>query len=87
MALAAIGEGLYAQSFPSFGPERRGAPVTAFLRDSKARIRVRSKVYRPDVVVVLDPSKELCVCHLPYDPDYPQICMDETRKWRCPDIF
>ncbi|MBI5583897.1 MAG: pyruvate ferredoxin oxidoreductase subunit gamma [Deltaproteobacteria bacterium] len=56
MALAAIDEGKYAQAFPSFGPERRGAPVVAFLRVSGDRIRVRSKVYDPDVVVVLDPT-------------------------------
>jgi len=56
MALAAIDEGKYAQAFPSFGPERRGAPVVAFLRVSEDQIRVRSKVYQPDVVVVLDPT-------------------------------
>ena len=56
LALAAILEGKYAQAFPSFGPERRGAPVVAFARISDQPIRIRSKVYEPDVVVVLDPS-------------------------------
>ena len=56
MALAAIAEGKYAQAFPSFGPERRGAPVQAFLRISDQPIRLREKIYQPDVVVVLDPS-------------------------------
>jgi pyruvate ferredoxin oxidoreductase gamma subunit len=56
MAQTAIGGGKYAQAFPSFGPERRGAPVTAFLRISDSPIKVREKVYNPDVVVVLDPS-------------------------------
>jgi 2-oxoacid:acceptor oxidoreductase gamma subunit (pyruvate/2-ketoisovalerate family) len=56
MALAAIAEGKYAQAFPSFGPERRGAPVQAFLRISDTPIRLREKIYAPDVVVVLDPS-------------------------------
>jgi pyruvate ferredoxin oxidoreductase gamma subunit len=56
LALAAISEGKFAQAFPSFGPERRGAPVVAFARISDKPIRVRSKVYEPDVVVVLDPS-------------------------------
>jgi pyruvate ferredoxin oxidoreductase gamma subunit len=56
LALAAISEGKYAQAFPSFGPERRGAPVVAFARISDEPIRVRSKVYEPDVVIVLDPS-------------------------------
>ena len=55
-ALAAIEEGKYAQAFPSFGPERRGAPVMAFVRVSETPIRTREKVYNPDVVVVLDPS-------------------------------
>jgi pyruvate ferredoxin oxidoreductase gamma subunit len=56
LALAAIGEGKYAQGFPSFGPERRGAPVAAFNRVDSERIRTRSGVYRPDIVVVLDES-------------------------------
>ncbi|MDR2386469.1 MAG: 2-oxoacid:acceptor oxidoreductase family protein [Deltaproteobacteria bacterium] len=56
MAQTAIGMGKYAQAFPSFGPERRGAPVTAFLRISDQPIRIREKVYNPDVVVVLDPT-------------------------------
>ncbi|MHC1743599.1 MAG: 2-oxoacid:acceptor oxidoreductase family protein [Syntrophobacteraceae bacterium] len=55
-ALAAIDEGKFAQAFPSFGPERRGAPVMAFVRVSETQIRTREKVYNPDVVVVLDPS-------------------------------
>ena len=56
LAIAAIGEGKYAQAFPSFGPERRGAPVIAFARVSEKKIRNRTKVYAPDIVVVLDPS-------------------------------
>ncbi|HRT61835.1 MAG TPA: 2-oxoacid:acceptor oxidoreductase family protein [Syntrophales bacterium] len=56
LALAAIEEGKYAQGFPAFGPERRGAPVMAFNRISEKPIKVRSGIYRPDVVVVLDPS-------------------------------
>jgi len=57
VAQAAISEGKYAQAFPSFGPERRGAPVLAFDRvDSEQPIRVRSEVTQPDVVVVLDPG-------------------------------
>jgi pyruvate ferredoxin oxidoreductase gamma subunit len=56
VARAAISEGKYAQSFPSFGPERRGAPVLAFLRISDGFIRVRTNIYEPDIVVVLDPG-------------------------------
>jgi len=54
IAKAAIREGKYAQSFPNFGSERRGAPVMAFLRISDEVIRVRTNVYEPDVVMVLD---------------------------------
>lgn len=56
LAMSAIEEGKYAQAFPSFGPERRGAPVTAFLRVDSKPIRLREKVYEPNVVVVLDPT-------------------------------
>ncbi|MHC1579485.1 MAG: pyruvate ferredoxin oxidoreductase subunit gamma [Candidatus Alkanophagales archaeon] len=56
VAHAAIDEGKYAQSMPSFGPERRGAPVLAFLRVSDRPIRVRTEIKEPDVVVVLDPT-------------------------------
>lgn len=56
LALAAIGEGKYAQAFPSFGPERRGAPVVAFCRIDDKPIKIRANVYEPDIVVVLDAS-------------------------------
>ncbi len=57
LARAAINEGKYAQGFPSFGPERRGAPVVAFDRiDTKEPIRVRAEIAEPDVVIVLDPT-------------------------------
>jgi len=56
LAMAAFYEGRYAQSFPSFGTERRGAPVLAFARISNSFIRRRCQIYSPDYVVVLDPS-------------------------------
>lgn len=56
LAQAAINEGKYAQAFPSFGPERRGAPVVAFCRISDETIRLRTNIYNPDLVLVLDPS-------------------------------
>ncbi len=56
VAQAAIDTGKYATAFPSFGPERRGAPVVAFARVDDQPIRLRSKIYNPDVVIVLDPS-------------------------------
>jgi 2-oxoisovalerate ferredoxin oxidoreductase gamma subunit len=48
-------DGKYSQSFPSFGVERRGAPVTAFLRVDEKPIRIRTEIYEPDHVVILDP--------------------------------
>jgi pyruvate ferredoxin oxidoreductase gamma subunit len=57
LAQAAISEGKYAQAFPSFGPERRGAPVQAFNRiDSREPVRIRADITEPDYVVVLDPG-------------------------------
>lgn len=44
------------QAFPFFGSERRGAPVKAFTRISTEEINVRSQIYEPDVVAVLEPS-------------------------------
>jgi pyruvate ferredoxin oxidoreductase gamma subunit len=55
VAQAAIAEGKCAQAFPSFGPERRGAPVAAFVRISAVEpIRVRTEILTPDVVVIFD---------------------------------
>ena len=57
VAQAAINEGKYAQAFPAFGAERRGAPVVAFVRiSSNEPIKVRTEIAEPDVVVVLDPG-------------------------------
>jgi len=56
LAEAAIREGKHAQSFPTFGPERMGAPIMAFTRISEGVIEVHSGVYEPDIVVVLDPT-------------------------------
>jgi pyruvate ferredoxin oxidoreductase gamma subunit len=56
VALAAIKEGKYAQAMPSFGPERRGAPVLAYNRVSTKPIRARAPVDEPDVVIILNPG-------------------------------
>jgi len=54
LAEAAVLEGYYAQAFPYFGAERRGAPVKAFARIDKKKISIKSQIYRPDMLVVLD---------------------------------
>ena len=54
LAKAFFDSGYQVQTFPLFGVERRGAPVEAFLRISEADILVRSNVYTPDHLVVMD---------------------------------
>lgn len=54
LALAAFKEGKYVISFPFFGTERRGAPVTSFTRIDDDEINVKTQIYDPDVVVILD---------------------------------
>ena len=44
------------QAFPYFGAERRGAPVKAFTRISDKEINVRSQIYEPDIVAIMDPG-------------------------------
>jgi pyruvate ferredoxin oxidoreductase gamma subunit len=56
LARAAVREGKYAQAFPYFGAERRGAPVEAFARISDRPLELHSQVRNPDIVVVLDPA-------------------------------
>ena len=56
LAQAGLKEERYIQSFPAFGPERAGAPITAYTRISDKPIYIHSGVYEPDVVVVLDPT-------------------------------
>jgi len=56
LASALFKEGRSVQSFPAFGVERRGAPVTAFLRASDGPILLRCEVTHPDDLIVLDPT-------------------------------
>ena len=56
LAQAGLNEEKNIQSFPAFGPERAGAPITAFTRISDEKIQLHSSIYEPDVVVVLDPT-------------------------------
>lgn len=54
LADVAFKTGQNVQGFPEYGPERMGAPITAFNRISSDRIRVHSNIYHPDFVVVVD---------------------------------
>ena len=56
LAAALFREGQQVQSFPAFGVERRGAPVTAFLRIDDRPILLRCEITEPDHVVILDPT-------------------------------
>jgi len=56
LAKAVFYEGRYVQSFPAFGVERRGAPVMAFTRIDEKPIRLRTQIYEPDHIMVLDPT-------------------------------
>ncbi len=54
LADAAFSTGKYIQGFPEYGPERMGAPITAYNRISDERIKIHSNIYEPDYVVVVD---------------------------------
>lgn len=54
LADAAFNTGKYVQGFPEYGPERMGAPITAYNRISEERCSVHSNIYEPDFVVVVD---------------------------------
>ena len=54
LAQAAFDDGHWAQAFPAFGVERRGAPILAFVRVADGPIHTRTQVYRPDYVIVQD---------------------------------
>lgn len=56
LASALFFDGRYVQAFPAFGVERRGAPVMAFTRWDFKPIRVRTNIYQPDHLIVLDRS-------------------------------
>lgn len=54
LADAAFNTGKYIQGFPEYGPERMGAPITAYNRISDERLTIHSNIYEPDYVVVVD---------------------------------
>jgi len=56
LADAAFYTGKYVQGFPEYGPERMGAPISAYNRISDERCPIHSNIYEPDYVVVVDPT-------------------------------
>ncbi len=61
LADAAYSSGLFVQGFPEYGPERSGAPITAYNRISTKRCTIHSNIYEPDYVVVVDEGLISCV--------------------------
>ncbi len=61
LADAAFASGKYVQGFPEYGPERMGAPITAYNRISDVPCTIHSNIYNPDYVVVVDESLLSCV--------------------------
>lgn len=56
LAKALVAEGKHAVAIPSFGFERRGAPVSAFLRVDEREIRAMTNIYHPDTLLCIDPT-------------------------------
>lgn len=56
LASAILKDGKWAQAFPEFGVERRGQPVTAFLRIDTKLIGAHYRIYNPDHIIILDPT-------------------------------
>ena len=63
LADVAFNTGMHVQGFPEYGPERMGAPITAYNRIGESEIRVHSNIYHPDYVVVVDETLLHSVCH------------------------
>ena len=68
------------QAFPFFGAERRGAPVRAFSRISEEDIHLRSEIYEPDIVIVLDESIMDVVDALKGLKKYGKILINTRKK-------
>lgn len=86
LAEAAVYQGKYAQAYPEFGAERRGAPVRAYTRISNSVIHSRAPIVLPDVVVVLDPSLDKSIYLEGIKPKGTLVIntkksLDEVRKY------
>lgn len=73
IAEAGMEAGKYIQAFPEYGPERRGAPVKAFVRVSGKEIRTHEPILNPDVVIVIDGNLI--------------NVLDEIKKYTCPIVI
>lgn len=94
---AAFHEGKWSQAFPFFGAERRGAPVMAFTRIGSSPIRLRSQIYEPDILILMDPiflnmesawrgvkGSTVVIANTPKDPSELHLPV-RVRKLACVD--
>ncbi|MFH0826836.1 MAG: 2-oxoacid:acceptor oxidoreductase family protein [Candidatus Omnitrophota bacterium] len=56
LGLTYFKEGMYPYAFPHFGAARMGAPMNAFVRIDSKLVRIRSQIYKPDYVIIVDPT-------------------------------
>jgi len=94
IAMSAFYDGEYAQAFPSFGVERKGAPVVAFTKIDKNFIRSREQIYQPDFIIIQDPSlvkvakplegaKKTTIVIINSNKVAKQVCPNYTGKVYC----
>lgn len=57
LAVACVFDGKHVSGFPLFGTERRGAPVTAFVRFDDKPVRENTHIYEPDCLIIMDPNQ------------------------------
>ena len=81
LAVAAFREGRHAQAFPSFGSERRGAPVVAFCRIDDKEIRLREPVARPNALIIQDATLLHQVDLFAGVPDDAYLLINSTRTF------
>lgn len=92
LAEVAGSEGKFVQGFPEYGPERMGAPITAYNRICDTRCTIHSNIYEPNFVVVLDEGLLECVdvaaglkaggAVIVNTPSDPQIIRAKLRGWQ-----
>jgi pyruvate ferredoxin oxidoreductase gamma subunit len=79
-------ENKYAYAFPHFGAARMGAPMNAFLRFDDKPIRIRSKIYTPNYIIIVDPTlidSEKCFSNL---PDKAKAIVSVRKKSNLPQV-
>src|SRR3989339_1514819 len=75
-------EGKYSQAFPFFGSEKRGPPVTSYVRIDEKPIHLYEEIFEPDIVIVAEPSviHEVDVCKGLKDTGFVLVNTDKTAE-------